>query len=99
MDVVLLSLVDNGENVDSVVVAVVSDFQIVSVRWTFAVTLKLYILLKTKLNEHALFLAYCSRQFTKLGTEKPARQQEKRVGGTKVNKGYNIMKRNRIRNY
>ena len=53
----------------------------------------------TKLIEHALFSAYCSRQFTKLGTEKPARQQEKCVGGTKVNKGYNIMKRNKIRNY
>ena len=38
----------------------------------------------TKLIEHALFSAYCSRQFTKLGTAKPARQQEKCVGGTKV---------------
>ena len=31
----------------------------------------------TKLIEHTLISAYCSRQFANLGTEKPARQQEK----------------------
>ena len=44
-------------------------------------TLKLYVLLKTKLNEHALISACCSRQFTKVGSEKPAGQQGKCVGG------------------
>ena len=44
-------------------------------------TLKLYILLKTKLNEHALFSAYCSRPFTKLSTEKNL------VGSRKKGKG------------